>query len=201
MAGKSRTHSEGWWANNASPAILRCSGHYKSSGEQCRRVADDGAVVCDQHGAAAGQVRRRAAERIAVTADDAAQKLAAWMDDSSVPFQVRAKIAQDLLDRAGLGAAQVHKIMPINEDPVEALFRSILDDPEALLAPVSEPIALPPGPAPTDDERGALDALIGPPDLAAEIVRTPPTQTADKPSPGRNPTIPPKHIREALELL
>ncbi|MCW2767966.1 MAG: hypothetical protein JWO11_3925 [Nocardioides sp.] len=196
MAGKSRTHSEDWWASNPPPHVLRCVGHYKSTGEQCRRVAEDGAVVCDQHGAAAGQVRRRAAERIAVTADEAAQKLAAWMDDSAVPFQVRAKIAQDLLDRAGLGATQVHKIMPITEDPIEALFKSILDDPEGLLVPVSERSALAPGASPPDEAQAALD-LLEDTDLIGYAL---PPPTTEKPS-GRNPTIPPQHIREALELL
>lgn len=186
MAGKSRTHSEDWWQKQAPPHVLRCVGHYKTDGAQCRRVAEDGAVVCDQHGAAAVQVRRRAAERIAVTADEAAQKLAAWMNDSSVPHQVRAKIAQDLLDRAGLGAAQVHKIMPINEDPVEALFKSILDDPNGLLAPVSAPLALPPGPLPDDEPE------------AAEITRSPPLAVASEEVKPRNPTTPPRHVREAL---
>lgn len=176
----------------AQPHILRCVGTYKSTGQQCRRVADDGAVVCDQHGAAAGQVRRRAAERIAVTADEAAQRLAAWMDDSSVPFQVRAKIAQDLLDRAGLGAAQVHKIMPITEDPIEALFKSILGDPDGLLAPVSGPIALPVGGSPSDGSQVALED--------SDLIGSPMPPAADG-LPRRNPTIPPKHIREGLKLL
>ena len=69
MAGKSVTHSDKWWLT-APAYVLRCVGTYKSNGEQCRRVADDGSVVCGQHGGAAPQVRRRAAERIAVTAED-----------------------------------------------------------------------------------------------------------------------------------
>lgn len=201
MAGKSRTHSDNWWLT-APPVVLRCVGTYKSTGEQCRRVAEDGSVVCDQHGGAAPQVRRRAAERIAITADEAAQKLAAWMNDTSVPFQVRAKIAQDLLDRAGLGAAQVHKIMPITEDPLEKLFASILGDPNGLmeLAPAPEPRALPVTPSSeladligtfTEDD-GIVDAEIVDDDTDDGVV---------VPIRKRNPTRPPKHIREGLGLL
>src|SRR5512133_3825499 len=54
--------------------------------------------VCDQHGGAAPQVRRRAAERLVMTADQAAQMLVNMMADTEVPFGIRAKIAQDLLD-------------------------------------------------------------------------------------------------------
>ena len=42
----------------------------------------DGAVVCDQHGGAAPQVRRRAAERLIMTADQAAQMLVKMMEDT-----------------------------------------------------------------------------------------------------------------------
>ena len=124
MAGKSVSHSESWWATAAPPHVLRCNSSYKSTGEQCRRVAVDGSIVCDQHGGAAGHVRRRAAERIAFTADDAARNLVTWMNDPAVNMRERVKITQDLLDRAGLAAAQVHKIMPITEDPIEAVCQA-----------------------------------------------------------------------------
>jgi hypothetical protein len=87
-------------------------------------------VVCDQHGGAAPQVRRRAAERLIMTADQAAQMLVRMMKDTEVPFGVRAKIAQDLLDRAGLIATQVHQIMPMSEDPVMRFFEDAFSDPK-----------------------------------------------------------------------
>jgi hypothetical protein len=46
-----------------------------------------------------------------------------------VPFGVRAKIAQDLLDRAGVIATQVHQIVPMTEDPIMRFFEGIFDDP------------------------------------------------------------------------
>jgi hypothetical protein len=127
MAGRSRSHSEERWAL-LPETIVRCNA-MRPNGGHCRREAVLGAVVCDQHGGAAPQVRRRAAERLIMTADHAAQMLVNMMADPEVPFGVRAKIAQDLLDRAGLVAAQVHKIVPMTDDPVIAFFEGLLSDP------------------------------------------------------------------------
>ena len=78
--------------------------------------------MCDLHGGAAPQVRRGAAERLIMTADQVAQLLVKMMEDTEVPFGVRAKIAQDLLDRASLIATQVHLIVPTTEDPIMRFF-------------------------------------------------------------------------------
>jgi hypothetical protein len=51
------------------------------------------------------------------------------MEDTEVPFGVRAKIAQDLLDRAGLIATQVHQIIPTAEDPIMRFFEGAFSDP------------------------------------------------------------------------
>jgi hypothetical protein len=64
-----------------------------------------------------------------MTADRAAENLVRMMEDTEVPFGVRAKIAQDLLDRAGLIATQVHQIIPTTEDPVMRFFEGIFSDP------------------------------------------------------------------------
>jgi hypothetical protein len=127
MAGRKRTHSESRWPL-LPPTVIRCNAT-RPNGSRCRREAEDGAVVCDQHGAAAPQVRRRAAERLIMTADQAAQMLVRMMEDTEVPFGVRAKIAQDLLDRAGLVAAQVHQIIPTTEDPIMRFFEEAFSDP------------------------------------------------------------------------
>jgi len=109
-------------------AIVRCNAT-RPNGSRCKREAEDGAVVCDQHGGAAPQVRRRAAERLIMNADQAAQSLVRMMEDTEVPFGVRAKIAQDLLDRAGLIATQVHQIIPTTEDPIMRFFEEAFSDP------------------------------------------------------------------------
>jgi hypothetical protein len=127
MTGRSRSHSEERWAL-LPETIVRCNAT-RPNGGRCKREAEDGGAVCDQHGGAAPQVRRRAAERLIMTADQAAQMLVKMMEDREVPFGVRAKIAQDLLDRAGLVAAQVHKIVPMTDDPVIAFFEGLLSDP------------------------------------------------------------------------
>jgi hypothetical protein len=127
MAGRNRSHSEERWAL-LPETIVRCNAT-RPNGGRCRREAEDGGVVCDQHGGAAPQVRRRAAERLIMTADQAAQMLVRMMEDTEVPFGVRAKIVQDLLDRAGLIATQVHQIIPMTEDPIMRFFEDVFSDP------------------------------------------------------------------------
>jgi hypothetical protein len=127
MAGRSRSHSDERWAL-LPETIVRCNGT-RPNGGRCKREAEPGAVVCDQHGGAAPQVRRRAAERLIMTADQAAQMLVRMMEDNQVPFGVRAKIAQDILDRAGLASTQAIKIVPAEDDPVMRFFEGIFSDP------------------------------------------------------------------------
>ena len=104
MPGRRVSHSEARWAL-LPPTIIRCNGTLTQR-QRCGREAEEGSVVCEIHGGSAPQVRRRAAERLIMTADQAAQMLVTMMEDPEVPFGVRAKIAQDLLDRAGLVATQ-----------------------------------------------------------------------------------------------
>jgi hypothetical protein len=99
------------------------------NGGRCKREAEPGSVVCRLHGGAAPQVRKRAAERLIMSADHASQKLLEWLDDPEVPYRVRAELAQDLLDRVGLIAAQVHQIIPTTEDPIMRFFQDAFSDP------------------------------------------------------------------------
>ena len=71
MAGRNRSHSEERWAL-LPETIVRCN-ITRPNGTRCKREAEPGAVVCDQHGGAAPQVWRRAAERLIMTADQAAR--------------------------------------------------------------------------------------------------------------------------------
>lgn len=126
------------------------------------------------------------------------------MNNPSVEMRERVKITQDMLDRGGLGAAQVHKILPVAEDPVEALFRDILADPNGLMGPQADliPPALEGSPSDALVDWGEVDMPSR--ENSVEGVRQPvaiaPAHRA-KPTTGRNPTVPPKHIREGLELL
>ena len=124
---KSVSHSEARWA--LLPAhVIRCNGHMIDGG-RCKREAEPGSVVCRVHGGAAPQVRKRAAERLIMSADHASQKLIEWLDDPEVPYRVWAQIARDMLERAGLGAAQLHKIVPTTEDPIMRFFEEAFSDP------------------------------------------------------------------------
>ena len=114
MPGRRVSHSESRWVQ-LPHTVIRCNGTLQS-GKRCRREAIEGSVVCEVHGGLAPQVRRRAAERLLVTADEAIQVIKSFISDPTVPAGVRLKAAQDLADRAGLAAAQVHKILPVDAE-------------------------------------------------------------------------------------
>ena len=208
MAGKSVTHSEEWWGT-APPHVLRCNGWYKTTGLSCRREALAGSSVCREHGGLAPATMAAAARRIQMTSDEAARHLIDWMTDSKVEMRERVKIAQDLLDRGGLGAAQVHKFMPIAEDPIEKLFSSILSDP----AGTYDPVAIEASKAleaarayeladliGTFDEDDIVDAEIVEDDTDDGVVvpiRRPPFEAPKV----RHGLTTPKHIREGLGLI
>jgi hypothetical protein len=121
-----RSHGESFWAKH--PEIARCTGHNSGSGKRCRFEAILGSSVCAAHGGNAPQVRRRAAARIMNAADRAIEKIIEFMDDEDAPRGVRLKAAQDIADRAALAQAQVIKVIPGEEDPVQAMFTRLLSD-------------------------------------------------------------------------
>jgi hypothetical protein len=121
----------------------------QQSGKRCRREAIYGSVVCEIHGGLAPQVRRRAAKRVLLSADEAIQVIRSFISDPSAQAGVRLKAAQDLANRAGLAAAQVHKIIPVDGDPVLAFFEGILEQ-DGLVAL---------DPAPEQDQPRALQSL------------------------------------------
>lgn len=205
MPGRTTSHSEEWWLTKAPPHILRCVATLKSTGAQCRRVAVDGSVVCDKHGGKAPQVIRRAAERVQFTADDAARNLVAWMNDPAVEMRERVKIAHDLMDRAGLAAAQVHKVMPITEDPIERFFKDLLADPDALLPEGVGGEHGPGAPGPANANRPSLSADVLDVVLEVEEERPPARRVKSEIVQDESERIDsrmPRHIRDALaELL
>ncbi len=186
----------------APPTAVRCGGTLQS-GEQCRREAILGGTVCSQHGGAAKQVRERAAARIGNAADEMVKRLFAMLDDPETPHAVRSKIMQDMLDRAGLNATGKLVVGVAEVDPVEALFRAVLQDSDGL-DPVS-PVPYVPRPEIAALNRGADPQALGEDDdvFEAEWVEDP----ASEPDPHTVHVTesmsdrPPKHIREALEML
>jgi hypothetical protein len=96
-----KRHSEERW-KLLPEHIIRCQGH-NPNGKRCGFEAEPGSVVCHRHGAAAPQTRRRAAERVIMTADEAVEVIKSFISDPTVPAAIRLKAAQDIADRAGLG--------------------------------------------------------------------------------------------------
>ena len=86
-----------------------------------------------------------------------------------MPFGVRAKIAQDLLDRAGLVATQIHQIVPTTEDPIIRFFEGAFSDPSNWM---SNPSQLDPTPAIESYATGSRDHHDAEPEeiVEAEIV-------------------------------
>jgi hypothetical protein len=185
--------SEEWWDMLAPPTAVRCEGHVQN-GSRCLRPAVLGATVCSQHGGSAPQVRQRAAARIGNAADEMVKRLQAMLDDPAVEARDKIKIAQDLLDRAGLNATEKHIVGVGQVDPVEALFRNLLSDPSNL------------GPAQVEPSQPSAQALAwnrevldGDDVVEGEIVE-------EQPAPDDTPTEtmssrPPRHIRDAMERL
>jgi hypothetical protein len=126
MPGRRVSHSESRWVQ-LPHTVIRCNGTLQS-GKRCRREAIEGSVVCEVHGGLAPQVRRRAAERLLVAADEAIQVIKSFVSDPTVPAGVRLKAAQDIADRAGLAGVQMHQIIPVKEDPLERFFNNMGPD-------------------------------------------------------------------------
>jgi hypothetical protein len=114
-----------------------------------------------------------------MTADRAAENLVRMMEDTEVPFGVRAKIAQDLLDRAGLIATQVHQIIPMTEDPIMRFFEGL-----------SEPKNWEENPPQPAIEEPVIDADVEPEEIVEAEIPEPEGESA-------NDT--PPHIAEMIK--
>lgn len=133
------------------PQKIRCKATNRW-GEQCAKWAMKGSVVCNKHGGAAPQVRRKAQERIAMAQDDAASTLIKFMSDKTVPIAERRRCAEFLLNYE-----DKHRAVPAVA-PWEAALETILVDVtvdevvEAEIVEADEPAELP-APHPTWDGR------------------------------------------------
>lgn len=189
--GKRRVmrRSEEWWELLAEPTAVRCEGHVQD-GSRCRREAILGANVCGQHGGAAPQVRQRAAARIGNAADEMVKRLHAMLDDPAVDARDKIKIATDMLDRAGLNATGKLLVGVGEVDPVEALFKTILNDPNGLAPAQVEPSQPSPQALAWNREAMEDDADI----VEGEVVE-------DAHIPESMTTKPPPHIRRDIVVV
>lgn len=103
--------------------VVKCVAR-KTNGAPCANRPMKGQNICKNHGGAAPQARRRAAERILMAQDLAAAKLIELMTDPAVPYSVQRMAAADLLDRGGNVAAHVLAIPGLTDAPA---FQLILE--------------------------------------------------------------------------
>jgi hypothetical protein len=79
----------------------QCTAMSKRTGERCKNFAPMGQRTCRMHGGATRKSKTAAAKRIAEASGYSADLLVEFMADPEVDVKLRAKIAQDLLSRAG----------------------------------------------------------------------------------------------------
>ena len=90
----------------ASDPKAHCTAHAKSTGKRCTRPAIAGGTVCRFHGGSAPQVIAAARMRLLALIDPAISTLARGvLKRSGIPTPQEIQAAKDLLDRAGLKAA------------------------------------------------------------------------------------------------
>lgn len=95
----------------------RCHAFAKTSGKRCNQPAIRGGTVCIVHGGASPAAKAEAQRRIATLVDPALEVLYNLMTSSKTSDGVRATIARDLLDRAGLQAITKTQDVPWDGDP------------------------------------------------------------------------------------
>lgn len=122
----------------------QCSAMSKRTGERCGNRAMVAQRVCRMHGGATRQAKAKAARIVAEAQNEAAGLLVEFMADPDVAVDLRTKIAQDLLNRAGVSEKTILQIgveQPKSfEDWVgEAIIDvEVADDPNVIDAEVIE---------------------------------------------------------------
>ena len=105
---------------------VRCIAHSSRTGLPCKKWPMKGQNVCRNHGGAAPAARRRAQERIALASDQAAAQLFAFMNDETVPHNVRLAAAKDLLDRANItGKTTVEVEVPLWREMLDGIVATV----------------------------------------------------------------------------
>jgi hypothetical protein len=149
------------------PNRRRCT-RIKRDGDQCGNPPIKGGTVCRMHGGSAPQVKEIARARLLEAADSLMAnllKIAASAESEAV----RLAAVRDALDRAGLGAAQMHKLSLAQ--PWDDLLQDLVDDHEIFEDAPPRPRGLPPG-------RGGGEPVEDPDHEASD-----PVQIIDYPDP------------------
>ena len=99
----------------------QCTATSKRTGNRCNNRAMIGQRTCRMHGGSTKRARTAANKRIAQASGYAADMLVEFMADPAVAIDLRTKIAQDLLNRAGVSASQLLQV------EVGAKFQDVLE--------------------------------------------------------------------------
>lgn len=130
---------------NRGDPTRRCVAH-KKDGEQCRRWAIRGGVVCQYHGGSAPQVLAKARENMALAADhnrSNVQRLA----DAAESEQVRLQASNSLIDRVLGRATTTVEIGPKEQAPWEELLGDVAHITRAQHEAMKRGEPMPPAPA------------------------------------------------------
>ncbi|WP_418062429.1 hypothetical protein [Pimelobacter simplex] len=201
MAGRKVTHSEDWWATQRPDHVVRCTARLKKGDGslQCRREAVPGLNVCGSHGGKTPAAIAAAFTRLGSTVEDAADTVAQIMSDTSAPPRDRLAAAAHVMKLLGMEKER-HEVT-VTVDPVEALFRSIVSDPDGLALPSDGNVSE----AELERRRAAWAELIGEDDVVdAELVEDPtedrtPAAIEASTNPPKESAKMPRRVREDLD--
>lgn len=134
-----------------------------TNGRRCRKaIIPGGTTVCSAHGGAAPQVRRRAQLRLLSLVDPAVSVLARILT-TSTDEKLKAHVAQDILNRTGMGKAQ-----DVSADVAKAVMMeryyamrdaAVIAREEAGLPPIGAELELPAFEEEQPGEREELESL------------------------------------------
>ena len=109
------------------PGAGQCAAR-RQDGNPCGMAPIRGAAVCKMHGGAAPQVRRKAQERLALAAEDAASVLIHMMQDPDLSAADQYRAATAVLDRAGIRSGSELAVTLQERQPWETALEGMITE-------------------------------------------------------------------------
>lgn len=118
----------------------RCTATARTTGERCKNAPIKGATVCRMHGGSAGQVQKKAQERLDEMADSVTADMQAKVEDFLDLYEdadTEEKLAlmrearqlwTEILDRTGHGPKETRELSSDDDSPLMILERDGDDD-------------------------------------------------------------------------